>query len=205
MGLLICRTLEILDFINCLISNEWLIVWEVIRTLVALEREQNTIYEMLSTCLSQYLSTCSHQQVEDSLFIIGESLCCRAAAQVLRSSLPRPHHSIASCKNESYLHPLLEFNVNVFFTNVRSMTTPKRERERQGERRKNNNNKDRNVIRAAPWDQIHQDSILEAVMELWPLFFFLSPIWCKCWKAEQASAEILYSLITRVGNMPKSH
>lgn len=136
MVLLICKAIEILDFINCFISNEWLTAWEVRRTLVALEREWNAIYEKFSTCPSQYPSTCSHQQVEDTLFIIGESLCCIAAVQVLRFSFPQPHHSIASCKNESYLHPLLEFNVNVFFTNVKSMTSPKRERDRVREEKK---------------------------------------------------------------------
>lgn len=58
-----------------------------------------------------------------------------------------------------------------------------------------------------PCDQIYQYPSLEAVMELWFLFFFLchpSAV-SKCSKSEQASAEILYSLILRVGNMQKSH
>lgn len=58
-----------------------------------------------------------------------------------------------------------------------------------------------------PWDRIHQDPSSEAVRELWLLFHLLChpPAVSKYWKSEQASAETLYSLIMRAGNMHKSH
>lgn len=145
-----------------------------------MEREYDAMYEIkekLSTCLSQYLSTCSQQQTEDGVFIIWENLCWRAAAQLLSSH--RPHHLIVSCKNESFPHHRLEFNVNAFFTNLKNMTTPERDRVKQEKKNKKIKIKINrsSVVRSTPWDWIHQDSRLDAVMELWFLFFFLSPTW----------------------------